>query len=118
MASEVDITDFSKGENVQFSSAMLNRDQTPIDDAANVTVEFVISLSPTKDMLLKFDSSPQIILQDAPTGMYNFDFADTDFDILTAGKPYRYEIWTTSAAGVEIHQVEGSLILSPATGPD
>ena len=112
MAARVDITAFSKGEDFQIEVTANNRDRTPIDNAATQTFEFIISSEAGAVALLTFNTTPQIVLADADTGLWQISLSPVDLTTLTELTDYWYEIWTTSAGGIEIHHIKGILNLN------
>lgn len=116
MADIKNITDFSKGEQFQVKVLARNRDGTPLSDAANTTFEFIISDEVGGVALLTFNSSPQIILTDAAAADWAISLSPADLTTLTEETKYWYEVWTTSAGGIEVHQNKGALTFEKATG--
>ena len=61
-----------------------------------------------------FDSSPQVVLDDEPTAAFSVHLnPTTDIPLLEEGETYRYDVFTTSAAGDKLHQKGGALRLRP-----
>lgn len=119
MALRKDIIDddsFSKGEDFQITVNAVNRDGSALDDAATQTFDFIISTAAGAAALLTFSGSPQIVLDDAPAARWLVSLSPVDLTTLTAGVEYWYEVWTTSAGGIELHQIKGKMTLATATG--
>ena len=118
MSTKQNILDFSKGEGLAINLSLQNRDETPLVDAATQTIDFVISASAETDPpIAEFDTTPQIVLVDAPTAAWTVAIAPADLSALTEGVEYRYDVWSTSVAGLVLHQIGGALLLAPATSP-
>lgn len=118
MVAKINILEFSKGEGLAIGLTLHNRDETPLVDAATQTIDFVISTSAETDPpLYEFNTTPQIVLNDAPTAVWTVAIAPADISALVEGVEYRYDIWSTSAAGLPLHQIGGALVMAPATSP-
>ncbi len=118
MAKTQDIKTFSKDETVEVTLLLRNRDGTVITSAATVAVDLVISKDGTSDAVYEFDTTPQIILADAPTGQWNVTLEPADVVNLKEGAEYRYDVWSTGSGGTpRLHQITGVLQLQKSTPP-
>ena len=117
MVATHDIKTFSKGEDVKFSILLKNRDGTPLSDAATQTISFVISDKLTGATLAEFNTTPEIILADAPTANWTVTLLRAALAALTQEVAYEFNVWSTSAASWRVLQITGTFTLLQADSP-
>ena len=116
MSAEINITSFAKGEDFQAILHLKNRNKSVLSDAATQTVNFVLS-DQDGTIVVEFETSPQIVLADAAKGTWNVLLTRTDLTTLVAETEYNYDVWTTDAGGIRLHQLSGTFTLDSAVSP-
>ena len=117
MVATHDIKTFSKGEDVQFTMLLKNRDGTPLSDAATQVVNFVISKKLGGAIIAEFNTTPEITLADALTANWTVKLLRADLTLLEQKVDYEYNVWSTSATSWRILQITGTLTLLQADSP-
>ena len=110
------ITGFRKGETVQATITVLERDQvTPIDLTVGGPVTFVVEdVTGAGSPRYEFNSAPQIVNTDAANGVVAIALQPSDIPNLEEGQTYRYDIWALDASGNTIWQTGGAFYLRDA----
>ena len=67
----------------------------------------------TATNVLEFSSTPQIVLTDAPTGLWTITLQKSDLASLKPKYPYRYELRSKLGTADHIVQVSGEFVLKP-----
>lgn len=112
MASNPSLNTFYKGETVEFTVELKNRDQTVLSDGANQTITLTFSDKKCKeDPILTFNASPQIVLADLPQGFWNVTLTETDLTILKENVTYAFAVTSEDLSGVVIAQIVGEFTL-------
>ena len=118
------ITDFHYGEDVQLTLVLKDRPippalvGEPLTDAATQAISFVISDALTGVTLYEATTAVEIVLADAATAKFDADFNRTNLmAVLSAETDYHYDVWSTSASDVRLHQKSGVIRLGPSTLP-
>ena len=108
-----DITEFHHGETLQFTIAAKNRDGSVIDTPASQTLTLWIGNSIGGDVLLEFNTSPEVVLSDAGAGVWlvSVPYASYFADLIEA-RTYYYNITTKLGSDDPILQKEGRIRLN------
>lgn len=118
MATVLNIADFHHGETLVITLSAKNPDGSVITNAANQTVTWQISNKEDGPAVLSFDTAPQVVLQDAPTGVWDLSLQFADYNtFLRETKTYYYNVWTTDLSGTNLLQVKGTLAMGSSINP-
>ena len=122
-AKPVVISMFKQGEGIQMTFTLRNRAVapetvgTPLVDAANQAISFVISDRETELAVVEFLSPIDIVLADAVAGIWDVDLKVADLAAIVADKEYDFDIWSKLGVADRIHQRNGVFVLPQATPP-
>lgn len=119
MAKSKDITEFYKGETVQFSVEAKDRTGAALD-LTGATVYLSVAAAKINEGALTVqwtEADPQVTVTDAAGGLIDVNLSAADLNALDEGSTFHYGIWTYTASGVRLLQALGTIILASAVQP-
>jgi len=112
MATSYDITDFHKGEFVQFTLLAKDRDDTVITTPASQTVTMTIGTTADGSLSWEFSTATgHITLTDESTGEFTISLTPSDLISVQENSTYYYNIWTELSPSQPLLQAKGKFRL-------
>jgi len=117
MATEQDITEFHKGEYVEFTVAAKNPDGTVVSSPASQVMYMTIAASDDASALVQVSTtSGEITLTDAGNGIFTVALTPADLTDIKEGRTYHYNVWT-ELASKPVVQAKGAFTLQDSIAP-
>ena len=114
MGLEKNLLDLYISETIKISVLAKERDKTVLLNPATATFSFRIGVDTASDPIYEFTTTPEVSLVDIPTAKWLVTLPSSTIPLIEEGVTYRYDIYTTSAGGDQIHQAGGAFVLQPA----